>query len=61
MVFVAEEKNKYENKFGKEIWNLKSGNGESYFKDYVVYTVKKFVEKIMKLKLVAVDLNVVII
>lgn len=60
MVFVAEEKNKYENKFGKEIWNLKSGNGESYFKDYVVYTVKKFVEKIMKLKLVAVDLNVVI-
>lgn len=60
MVFIAEEKNKYENKFGKEIWSLTSGSRDAYFKDYVVYTVKKFVEKIMKLKLVAVDLNVMI-
>lgn len=60
MIFVAEEKNKYENRFNKEIWNLKSGDGTAYFKDYVVNTVKRFVEKIMKLKLVASDLNVII-
>ena len=60
MVFVAEEKNKYENKFNSQVWSLKNGDGTTYFKDYVVYTVKKFVEKIMKLKLTAADLNVVV-
>ena len=58
MIFVSEEKNKYENRFNSQIWNLKSGDGASYFKDYVVYTVRRFAEMIMKLKLVASDLNV---
>lgn len=60
MIFIAEEKNKYENRFDSEIWNLKSGDGNTFFKDYVVYTVKKFVEKIMMLKLAANELNVII-
>lgn len=60
MIFVAEEKNKYENKFGKDVWNLKSGDGNQYFRDYVVNSTKKFVEKMMKLKLVAEELNVII-
>lgn len=60
MIFIAEEKNKYENKFTSQIWNLKSGDGNTYFKDYIVYTVKRFVERIMKLKLVANDVNVII-
>ena len=60
MIFVAEEKNRYENKFGTEIWNLKSGDGSLYFKDYIVYITKSFIEKIMALKLTAADLNIII-
>ena len=60
MIFVAEEKNKYENKFGEGLWNLKSGDGSLYFRDYIVSITKNFIEKIMVLKLVADDLNVVI-
>lgn len=60
MIFVAEEKNKYANRFNSQIWNLKSGDGSQFFKDYVVHTVKKFVEKIMLLKLIANDLNVIV-
>lgn len=60
MIFIAEEKNKYENKFTSQIWNLKSGDGNTFFKDYIVYTVKRFVERIMKLKLVANDVNVIV-
>lgn len=60
MIFVAEEKNKYESRFGAEMWNLRSGNGSAYFKDYVVNNVKLFVEKLMKLKLTSEELNVII-
>ena len=60
MVYVAEEKNKYETKFGSGIWALKSGDGKLFFKDYIVDNAKKLVEKIMMLKLVANDLNIVI-
>ena len=60
MIFMSEEKNKYENRFNSQVWGLKNGDGTAYFKDYIVYTVKKFVEKIMKLKLAANDLNVIV-
>lgn len=60
MVFVAEEKNKYESRFGKDVWILRSGDGSLLFKNYVVDTVKSFVEKMMKLKIVADELNIVI-
>lgn len=60
MIFVAEEKNRYENKFGPALWDLKSGDGSLYFKDYMVYITKSFVEKIMVLKLTANDLNIII-
>ena len=60
MIFVAEEKNRYENKFGEELWDLKSGDGSLYFKDYLVAVTKSFIEKIMVLKLVANDLNIII-
>lgn len=60
MVFVAEEKNKYESRFGHDMWTLKSGSGDAYFKDYVVNNVKLFIEKLMKLKLVSEDLNIII-
>lgn len=53
MVFVVEEKNKYESRFGNEVWNLKSGNNKLYFKDYVLDNVKKFVEKLMEFKLIS--------
>lgn len=60
MIFVAEEKNRYENKFGNALWNLKSGDGSLYFKDYIVSITKAFVEKLMVLKLTAGDLNIII-
>jgi foldase protein PrsA len=60
MVFVAEEKNKYENRFGEEIWDLKSGDGNLYFRDYVVSITKSFIEKLMTLKLTAADLNILL-
>ena len=60
MIFVAEEKNKYENRFGKEIWDLKSGDGKLYFREYIVSITKSFVEKLMVLKLTASDLNIVL-
>ena len=40
MIFVAEEKNRYENKFGQSLWNLKSGDGNLFFKDYIVSITK---------------------
>lgn len=58
MVFVTMEKNKYDLNFGREIWDLKSGNGKLYFRDYVVNNVKKFVEKLMILELAGRELNV---
>ena len=60
MIFVAEEKNRYENKFGEELWNLKSGDGNLYFKDYILSITKAFIEQIMVLKLTAEDLNIVV-
>ena len=60
MIFVAEEKNRYENKFGYSLWNLKSGDGSLFFKDYIVSITKGFVEKLMVLKLTADDLNIII-
>ena len=60
MIYVAEEKNKYESKFGTNLWNLKSGDGNLYFKDYILSVTKSFIERIMELKLIADDLNVVI-
>lgn len=60
MIFVTQEKNKYENKFGHDIWRLRSGDGKILFKDYVVNNVKEFVERIMKLKLISNELNVAI-
>ena len=60
MIFVAEEKNKYENRFGESLWDLKSGDGNLYFKDYVVSITKSFIEKLMTLKLTAIDLNIIL-
>ena len=60
MIFVAEEKNKYENKFGYALWNLKSGDGSLFFKDYIVSITKGFIEKMMVLKLTAEDLNIIV-
>ena len=58
MILVADEKNNYENKFGHEVWLLKSGDGRQDFKNYVVLKVKEFVEDIMLYNLVAKDLGV---
>lgn len=58
MILVSEEKNKYESRFGSEIWNLKSGSGDLNFKDYIVGNVKKFVEKIMTIKLMSESLGI---
>ena len=60
MIFVAEEKNKYENRFGENLWDLKSGDGNLFFRDYIVSITKSFIEKIMVLKLAATDLNILI-
>ena len=53
MILVAEEKYKYQSRFGKEIWNLRSGDGEQLFKNYVVDNIKKFVENIMAIKMLS--------
>ena len=60
MVFVAEEKNKYENRFGESLWDLKSGDGNLYFRDYIVSITKSFVEKLMVMKLTATDLSIIL-
>lgn len=51
MIFVKEEKNKYENAFGKEVWNIKSDKGTQTYKDYVLSNVKKYIESLMVLNL----------
>ena len=58
MILIADEKNNYENKFGHEVWQLRSGDGRQDFKNYVVLKVKEFVEDIMLYNLVAKDLGV---
>lgn len=60
MIFVVEEKNKYENRFSESLWDLKSGDGNLYFRDYVVSITKSFIEKLMTLKLTAIDLNIIL-
>ena len=51
MIFVKEEKNKYENAFGKDVWDIKSDKGNQTYKDYVLSNVKKYVESLMVLNL----------
>ena len=53
MILVAEEKYKYQSRFGKDIWNLRSGDGEQLFKNYIVDNIKKFVENIMAIKVLS--------
>ena len=58
MILVAEEKNKFESNFGSDVWKIKSGSGDSNFKDYIVGCVKAYVEKLMTLKLFADFFNI---
>ena len=53
MMLSVEEKNKYENKFGTQIWTIKNGAGNRNYKDYVVNNIKLYVEKLMTLILYA--------
>ena len=53
MILIAEEKNKFESNFGSDVWKIKSGSGDSNFKDYIVGCVKTYVEKLMTLRLFA--------
>lgn len=53
MIFVAEEKKKYENAYGREVWNLKSDKGTQTYKDYVTSNIKKYIESLMVLNLYA--------
>ena len=55
MIFVKEEKNKYETAFGKEVWNIKSDTGNQTYKDYVLSNVKKYIESLMVLNLYTQD------
>ena len=58
MILVAEEKNKFESNFTSDVWKIKSGTGDSNFKDYIVGCVKEYVEKLMTLKLFADNYNI---
>ena len=58
MILVAEEKNKFESNFGSDVWKIKSGSGDSNFKDYIVGCVKTYVEKLLTLKLFAETYNI---
>ena len=51
MIFVKEEKNKYESAFGKEVWDIKSDTGNQTYKDYVLSNVKQYIESLMVLNL----------
>ena len=53
MIFVKEEKNKYETAFGKEVWNIKSEKGNQTYKDYVLSNIKKYVESLVVLNIYA--------
>lgn len=58
MILSVEEKNKYEDKFGTQIWTIKNGNGNRNYKDYVVNNIKLYVEKLMTLILYAKKNNI---
>lgn len=53
MIFVKEEKKKYETAFGKEVWNIKSDKGTQTYKDYVLSNIKKYIESLMVLNIYA--------
>lgn len=60
MILVAEEKNKYENRYGHDIWKLKSGDGLQNFSDLIVFNVKKYIESIITINLMGDKYNVII-
>lgn len=60
MILVAEEKNKYESRYGSDIWKLKSGDGLQNFSDLIVSNVKKYIESIITINLIGDKYNVVI-
>lgn len=60
MILVAEEKNKYESRFSNRIWLLKSGDGNQNFSDLIKSNVKKYIENIILINLMADKYNIVI-
>lgn len=60
MILLAEEKNKYEQRFGRDIWVLKNGDGTQNFSDLIKSNVKKFVEKIILINLMGDKYNIVV-
>lgn len=60
MIFVCEEKNKYENAYGYNVWNIKSEKGNLLYKDYVLSNIKKYVESLLVLNQYCLDNGIII-
>ena len=53
MIVAANERNRYQNVYGTEIWNARFGDTDSSFADYMVQNVKSFLEQVKTLNLLA--------
>ncbi|MDO5563755.1 MAG: peptidylprolyl isomerase [Eubacteriales bacterium] len=52
MILVAEEKNAFENSFGKDIWSLSGTEEGTTYEDYIIQNIKECVVKIMTTNLI---------
>lgn len=55
MIVAANERNRYQNLYGAEIWDADMGEQGTSFSDCMVQNVKSFLEQIMTLNLLAED------
>lgn len=53
MILLANERNRYENRYTESIWDIRVGNGDTGFDKLVVQNVKEYMEKLMELCMLA--------
>ena len=53
MILIANERNRYENIYSEQIWNIALGEGETGFDKLTVHNVKQFMEQIKLLGMLA--------
>lgn len=53
MILLANERNRYENRYTESIWNIRVGSENTGFDKLVVQNVKEYMEKLMELCMLA--------
>lgn len=60
MIVVANERNRYQNLYGPEIWEARFGDTDSSFEQYMIQNVKSFLEQIRTLTLLSEERGVTV-